>query len=340
MSSSENPAIRAVIFGCAGPVLSDAERRFFARSQPLGFILFQRNCSDPDQTRGLIASLRDSVGRADAPVLIDQEGGRVARLQPPHWRLPPSAARIGGLAAHDGAAARQAARINARLIADDLHDLGVTINCAPVLDIPIPGAHDVIGDRAFGVDPATTAALGDAVCQGLMAGGILPVIKHIPGHGRSRVDSHRGLPVTDAPLESLMATDFAPFAQLSHMPWAMTAHMVYSAIDDAPATVSAPLIETIIRGELGFDGVLFSDDLSMAALGGSLGDRAAASLEAGCDLVEHCNGKLDEMMALAEAVGPLSEAAERRIAAGEARRGEPEAMDRAALAARLDELLG
>ncbi len=340
MSSSEYPVIKAVIFGCAGPELSDAERRFFAASQPLGFILFARNCQDPAQTRRLTADLRDSVGRADAPILIDQEGGRVARLQPPHWRLPPSAARIGALAARGAAAAREAARINARLIADDLQRLGVTINCAPVLDIPIPGAHDVIGDRAFGVDPATTAALGDEVCQGLTAGGILPVIKHIPGHGRSRVDSHTGLPVTDEPLETLMATDFHPFARLSQKPWAMTAHMVYSAIDDAPATVSSRLIETIIRGEMGFDGVLFSDGLSMAALGGSLGDRAAASLEAGCDLVEHCNGKLDEMIALAEAVGPLSETAQRRIAAGEAERCEPAATDRAALAARLDELLG
>jgi len=337
LSSLENPSIKAVIFGCAGTKLSEAERRFFAESQPLGFILFQRNCQDPALTRRLIADLRDSVGRADAPILIDQEGGRVARLKPPHWRLPPSAARIAALG---GDAARDAARINARLIAYDLHDLGVTINCAPVLDIPIPGGHDVIGDRAFGVDPRTTADLGAAVCDGLMAGGILPVIKHMPGHGRASVDSHHRLPVTDASLETLRATDFAPFAAHSERPWAMTAHMVFSAVDAAPATVSAPLIERVIRGELGFGGVLFTDDLSMEALGGALGERAVAALDAGCDVVEQCNGRLDEMRAVAAAVGPLSEAARARIEAAEARRAAPRAIDRAALAARLDELLG
>ncbi len=340
MSSSESSFIKAVIFGCAGLRLSDAERRFFARSQPLGFILFARNCRDPAQTRALIADLRHSLGRADAPVLIDQEGGRVARLTPPHWRAPPAAARIGALAGSDRDAAREAAYINARLIAGELHDLGVTINCAPVLDIPIPGAHEVIGDRAFGVDPEVTAALGAQACLGLAAGGVLPVIKHIPGHGRARADSHAALPVTDAPLETLRATDFAPFAALRGQPWAMTAHMVFSAVDDVAATVSKPLIERIIRGEIGFDGVLFSDDLSMRALGGSLGERAAASLDAGCDLVEHCNGVLDEMMAVAEAVGPLSEAARRRLDAAEAGRAAPQTIDAGALAARLEELLG
>lgn len=340
MSSSESSLIKAVIFGCAGPELTDAERRFFAAAQPLGFILFQRNCEEPAQTRALIAALRESVGRADAPVLIDQEGGRVARLKPPHWRLPPAAARIGALAASDPAAACEAARLNARMIADELYDLGVTINCAPVLDIPVAGAHDVIGDRAFGVDPKTTASLGGAVCDGLMAGGILPVIKHIPGHGRTSVDSHHCLPRTEVSLETLRETDFAPFAALSGRPWAMTAHMVYSAIDEAPATVSKPLIEGIIRGDMGFDGVLFTDDLSMEALGGSLATRAAAALDAGCDLVEHCNGKLDEMTAVAEAVGPLSAAAHRRVATAEALRTIPEPIDRAALAARLDKLLG
>ncbi len=341
MSSTESSFIKAVVFGCAGPRLSDAERRFFAQSQPLGIILFQRNCEDPAQTRALIADLRDCLGRADAPILIDQEGGRVMRLKPPHWRAPPAAAQFGALSARDGGAAREAARINARLIADELHELGVTINCAPVLDIPVPGAHDVIGDRAFGVDPETTAALGKEVCNGLVAGGLLPVIKHIPGHGRTRVDSHHRLPVTDAPLETLRATDFAPFAALRDQPWAMTAHMVFSAVDDAPATVSAPLIERVIRGEIGFDGVLFSDDLSMEALGGTLAERAAASLAAGCDLVEHCNGNLDEMKGMADAIGPLSEAAARRIHDGEAMRTTaPAPVDRTALAARLEELKG
>ena len=288
----------------------------------------------------MIADLRDSLGRADAPVLIDQEGGRVARLKPPHWRAPPAAQRFGALSARDGGAAREAAYINARLTADELHNLGVTINCAPVLDIPVPGAHDVIGERAFGVDPETTAALAAEVCGGLAAGGMLPVIKHIPGHGRARVDSHHRLPMTDASLETLRATDFAPFTALRDQPWAMTAHMVFSAVDDAPATISKPLIERVIRGEIGFDGVLFSDDLSMEALGGTLGERAAASIAAGCDLVEHCNGKLDEMKGVAEAVGPLSEAARRRIHDAEAMRMAPDPLDRTALAARLEELIG
>ena len=337
MSKSQIPSIKPVIFGCAGPRLSDAERRFFEESQPLGFILFQRNCQDPAQTRALIADLRQCLGRAHAPILIDQEGGRVARLKPPHWRLPPAAARIGALG---GEAGHEAARINARLIADDLHDLGVTINCAPVLDIPTADAHEVIGDRAFGVDPVATAELGAAVCGGLMAGGILPVIKHIPGHGRARADSHHALPVTGASLETLRASDFAPFAALHQRPWAMTAHMVYSAVDDAPATLSKPLIERVIRGDMGFGGVLFSDDLSMRALGGALGERAAAALDAGCDLVEHCNGKLAEMIEVAAMVGSLSEAARRRLDAAEALRSAPAPIDRAALTTRLDELLG
>ena len=232
-----------------------------------------------------------------------------------------------------------------RVIVDRVRAWIVIVDRARLIDddasgLVVRNINDVIGDRAFGVDPRTTANLGAAVCDGLMAGGILPVIKHMPGHGRTSVNSHHRLPVTDASLETLRATDFAPFAAHRDRPWAMTAHMVYSAVDHAPATLSKPLIERVIRGDMGFGGVLFSDDLSMRALGGALGERAAAALDAGCDLVEHCNGKLDEMMALAEAVGPLSEAAERRIAAGEARRGEPEAMDRAALAARLDELLG
>lgn len=340
MSTPLPSFINAVIFGCSGPHLLDEERRFFAQSQPLGFILFQRNCQDPDQTRALIADLRDSLGRADAPILIDQEGGRVARLKPPHWRLPPSAATLGVLSCQDKAAAREAAWINARLIAADLHDLGFSFNCAPVLDITVPGAHDVIGDRAFGVDQATTIDLGNAVCDGLMAGGVLPIIKHIPGHGRTRTDSHSGLSVTAAVIDLLRATDFAPFAALSSRPWAMTTHMVFSDIHEAPVTVSKPVIERIIRGEIGFDGVLFSDDLSMEALGGSIGERAAAALDAGCDLVEHCNGKLDEMKQVAAAVSHLSDAARRRIEDAEALRSTPQPIDRTGLLSRLEELLG
>lgn len=331
---------KAVIFGCAGTVLTDAERRFFAHAQPLGFILFQRNCETPEQLRALVADMRATLGRDDAPVLIDQEGGRVARLRPPHWRASPSAGSIGDLTARDWIGGIEAARLNAMLIAAELHDAGITINCGPVLDLPIPGASNAIGDRAFGGSAAVAGALGGAVCGGLLAGGVLPVIKHMPGLGRAMIDSHHQLPVIDEPLDVLRENDLAPFQQLRESPWGMTAHMVCSAIDDKPATQSKAVIERLIRGDIGFEGVLFSDDLSMAALTGNLGERAALSLDAGCDVVEHCNGMLEEMQTVAAAVGPLSDGAQTRIIAAEARRETaPEAVDRAALEARLSELL-
>ena len=337
MASSQPP--KAVIFGCAGTVLTDAERRFFAATRPLGFVLFQRNCETPDQLRALTAELRATLGRADAPVLIDQEGGRVARLRPPHWRASPSARAIGDLTVRNWIDGIEAARLNAMLIADELHDAGITINCAPVLDLPIAGANDAIGDRAFSGEASIAGALGGAVCGGLLAGGVLPVIKHMPGHGRAMSDTHHALPVVDEPVDVLRTTDFAPFQQLRESPWGMTAHIVFSAIDDKPATQSKMVIERIIRGEIGFEGVLFSDDLSMEALAGGLGERASASLEAGCDVVEHCNGVLREMEEVASAVGPLSDGAEARIAAAEARRETPEPVDPAALEARLEQLL-
>ena len=330
---------KAVIFGCAGASLSDAERRFFAHADPLGFILFARNCEAPAQLRALVGGLRECVGRDDAPVLIDQEGGRVARLRPPDWRQAPAAGRIGALARRDWEAGIEAARLNARLIAAELHDAGIAINCAPVLDLPIPGTSEVIGDRAFCGDAELAGALGGAVCGGLLAGGVLPVIKHMPGHGRAMTDSHHALPVVDEPLDVLRATDFAPFARLAESPWGMTAHIVFSAIDDKPATQSKVVIDRIIRGEIGFEGVLFSDDLSMEALTGGLGERAASSLAAGCDVVEHCNGALGEMEEVAASVGPLSDGAQSRIAAAEACREAPETINRAALEARLGELL-
>ncbi|MFP6743605.1 MAG: beta-N-acetylhexosaminidase, partial [Alphaproteobacteria bacterium] len=260
MAPSQPP--KAVIFGCAGTVLTDAERRFFAAAQPLGFILFQRNCETPDQLRALTSDMRATLGRADAPVLIDQEGGRVARLRQPHWRASPAAGVIGELTARDWITGIEAARLNAMLIAAELHDAGITINCAPVLDLPIAGASDAIGDRAFSGAASITGALGRAVCGGLLAGGVLPVIKHMPGHGRAMSDTHHALPVVNEPLDVLRATDLAPFQQLRESPWGMTAHIVFSAIDDKPATQSKPVIERIIRGEIGFEGVLFSDDLS------------------------------------------------------------------------------
>jgi beta-N-acetylhexosaminidase len=319
---------RAVILGCSGTVLTAAERAFFAESDPVGFILFQRNCGDPEQLRALVAALRDSVGRADAPVLIDQEGGRVARLRPPHWREYPAAARIGALG--DDAAA--AAATVSRLIAEDLAALGITVDCLPVLDLPVPGADAIIGDRAYASAPERVALLGRAACDGLMAGGVLPIVKHVPGHGRATVDSHLACPVVTTPRNMLETKDFAPFHALRDMPWAMTAHVVYAAVDDSrPATLSPRVIGEIIREHIGFDGVLLSDDLSMQALGGSLGDRAAGAIAAGCDVVLHCNGRLAEMRAVAAATSRLDGAAVGRLFRGEALRlSRRTALDRAA----------
>jgi len=337
LSNRDRP-IKALIFGCAGPHLEPAERDFFRAANPAGFILFQRNCVDPDQVRSLVADLKAAVGRPDAPVLIDQEGGRVQRLKPPHWRAAPSSGRIAQLPA---AAAERAAWLNARLIALDLDFLGIAIDCMPVLDLPVPGAHEVIGSRALGTEPAPVARLGRAVMQGLEAGGVLPVIKHLPGHGRATVDSHEHCPVVETPEEELLARDLAPFQALADAPFAMTAHVVYTAWDaKRPGTLSPIVIREIIRGRIGFAGALISDDLSMKALGGDLPDRARGALAAGCDLALHCNGKLDEMMALAAAVGSLDEAGAARFGQALARRNTPEPVDPAALLAELGELLG
>ncbi len=329
---------RAVILGCAGAELTAGERRFFAAADPLGFILFRRNCREPAQVRELTASLRSCIGRADAPVLIDQEGGRVARLRPPDWRRYPSAAQIAAL---PDPPAGEAARLGGRLMADDLARLGITVDCLPVLDLPVPEADPVIGDRAYGAEPARVAVLGRAVCAGLLAGGVLPVLKHIPGHGRASVDSHYACPQVGTDRATLSDADFAPFKALAAMPWAMTAHIVYTAIDrTAPATFSPHVIAEIIRGEIGFDGVLISDDLSMRALGGAIGDRARRALEAGCDLVLHCNADRGEMEEVAAAARPMSAAARVRLARAEAmRRREPIAFDRQEAERRFDELL-
>ena len=332
------PLPRAIVLGCAGERLSGAERRFFAAADPVGFILFRRNCRTRDQVRGLVEALRGAVGRADAPVLIDQEGGRVARLAPPEWRLYPAAARIAAL---PDPVAGEAARLAARLIADDLAALGITVDCAPVLDLPARDADPVIGDRAFGNEPVRAAQLGRAFCEGLLEGGVLPVLKHIPGHGRARVDSHRACPRVDAGRAILARRDFAPFRALADMPWAMTAHIVYTAIDPAaPATLSAPVIDTIIRREIGFDGVLLSDDVAMGALAGSLGERTRRALGAGIDLVLHCSGVMTEMVEIVDAATPLSPAAAARMARGEALRlSRHGGFVRDAAEARLDALL-
>lgn len=333
----------AAIVGCGGPTLTAPERALFARHRPLGFILFARNLVHPEQVRGLCAALRESVGRADAPILIDQEGGRVARLRPPRWRLPPPAALLGALATRDHEAALAATRLNGRLIAAELADLGIDVDCAPVLDVPVPGAHDIIGDRAFASDPLRVAELGRAMAEGLMAGGVLPVMKHLPGHGRARADSHAELPVVEADLATLDAWDFAPFRALSWLPMAMTAHVVYPAIDAlAPATCSRRVVAEIIRGRIGFDGLLLSDDVCMGALSGPLHERAAAALAAGCDVVLHCSGDSEEMAALLPTLPGLDAAAARRLAAAQAlmaarRDG---GLDLLAASQQLDALLG
>ena len=338
---ANNPPPAAALFGCAGLALSDEERRFFARVDPLGFILFARNIHSPEQVRVLVAGLRDSVGRADAPVLIDQEGGRVQRLKPPHWRKAPPGEPFARLAGRDMAAAREALRLNFRLIGRELADLGIDVDCAPVLDVPVAGAHDVIGDRAYGRTPALVGDLAIEVVDGLLDEGVLPVIKHIPGHGRAMVDSHLALPVIEASRAELEAQDFPPFRQLRHAPWAMTAHVVYTALDaTAPATTSAKVIAEVIRGAIGFDGVLVSDDLSMKALGGRFEERTTASLAAGCDVVLHCNGEMAEMLAVAAAVRPLDDRALQRLARAQAMKRPRAAFDVAAAALRVEHLLG
>jgi beta-N-acetylhexosaminidase len=329
----------AVVLGCSGERLTASERDFLAAADPVGFILFRRNCSSPGQVRDLVASLRGCVGRDDAPVLIDQEGGRVARLRHPHWRRYPSAARLASLP--DPLAAK-AARLGARLIADDLAGLGITVDCLPVLDLPVSAADPVIGDRAYGSDPERVARLAGAVCTGLLDGAVLPVLKHIPGHGRARVDSHHACPWVETGFEELARRDFAPFRALAAMPWAMTAHIVYSAIDSrAPATLSSRVVAEAIRGEIRFDGVLVSDDLSMRALGGGLGERTRHALAAGCDLALHCNGDPGEMEEVVKAARPISPLTAARLQRGEALRCGPAAkgFDRGEAEAQFDALL-
>jgi len=310
----------ACILGCSGPRLTAEERAFFLDVKPWGFILFKRNVETPDQVRALVDALRSCLDEARAPVLIDQEGGRVQRLGPPHWRRYPPGRAYGELAANDPLQQREIARLGARLMAHDLAALGVNVDCLPVLDVPEPDAHDVIGDRAYGDTPEAVALMGRASAEGLIAGGVLPVIKHIPGHGRARADSHLALPIVEASLAELEARDFAPFRVLSDMPMAMTAHVVYTAIDPRrPATTSRTVMREVIRGSIGFDGLVMSDDLSMQALSGDLARRTRASLAAGCDVVLHCNGGMAEMKAVTGAARPLAGRAAARAAAALAR---------------------
>lgn len=310
----------AAILGCQGLTLSREEDAFFRDVQPWGFILFKRNVETPDQVRRLVDQLRATVSRPDAPVLIDQEGGRVQRLGPPHWRRYPPGRAYGELPANDPLLRREVTRLGARLLAHDLAALGINVDCVPVLDVPIEGAHDVIGDRAYARTPEGVALLGRAACEGLIAGGVLPVIKHIPGHGRAMADSHLDLPVVEASYAELDERDFAPFRVLSDMPMAMTAHVVYTAIDPKrPATTSRKAMREVVRGAIGFDGLVMSDDLSMKALGGDFADRARLSLAAGCDVVLHCNGDMAEMQAVMSGTKALSGRAKRRAEAALAR---------------------
>ena len=309
--------MKAAIFGCAGTALSADERAFFRDADPLGFILFARNIETPDQARRLTEDLRSCVARAEAPVLIDQEGGRVARLRPPHWRKAPPARLLGELYERDPERGLEATQLNSRLLAADVTSIGCDVDCLPVLDIAFPETHAVIGDRAYAARPESVAALGRAAAEGLLAEGVMPVIKHIPGHGRATVDSHDALPRVGVSRDMLERTDFVPFRFLSDLPWAMTAHVLYEAIDPAAAlTVSAGGVRDVIRGHIGFDGLLLSDDLSMQALGGTLGERAARALAAGCDIALHCNGRIDEMRAVSANTHAMTDSAGRRFEAG------------------------
>ena len=332
---------KAFITGLSGTALTAAERDFIRAERPWGFILFRRNIETPEQVAALTAEAREVLGEADAPVLVDQEGGRVQRFRPPHWSLYPAGAAFGQLYAVEPALGLRAAWLSARLIADDLGKVGVTVDCLPLADVPIPGADDVIGDRAYGHEPKSVSAIARAVTEGLGEGGILPVLKHIPGHGRAMADSHLSLPVVDTPKNELESIDFAAFKPLADLPMAMTAHVVFTAYDPAhPATTSATMIERVIRGLIGFQGLLMSDDVGMNALAGSIAERTKALLAAGCDMVLACSGEAQEMHQVARETPELSGKALARAKAALASRKAAKPFDRQAARAELDDLIG
>src|SRR5689334_13221843 len=321
---------RALITDAAGLALSADERAFFRDTDPWGFIIFKRNVETPDQLRALTDSMRESVGR-NAPILVDQEGGRVQRLGPPHWPKYPPGAAYGALYDRDEQAGLRAACLGARLIAHDLHTVGIDVDCLPLADVPVSEADPVIGNRAYGTTPAKVAAVAGAVAEGLLAGGVLPVLKHIPGHGRATADSHLALPVVATDRPTLQSTDFAAFVPLAKLPLGMTAHVVFTALDPvAPATTSVTMVQQVIRGHIGFDGLLMSDDISMKALSGTLAERARATLAAGCDVVLHCNGSFAERRTVADACPPLAGEGKRRADAALAMRRAPMPLDVAA----------
>jgi beta-N-acetylhexosaminidase len=332
---------KAFISGCAGLVLGDAERRFFAQTRPCGLILFARNCQTPEQIEALIASFKEAVESDEVLVLIDQEGGRVQRLRPPHWRAMPPARCYGRLYEIDPELGKQAAFAGARLIAQELHPLGINVDCTPVLDVPEKGAHEIIGDRAFSTDPEVVIALGRAVMDGCLAGGVLPVIKHVPGHGRAKADSHLALPRIDVAEADLDAIDFRPFHALRDAPLAMTAHVLLPVYDDRrPASISPVIMGEVIRKRIGLTGLVMSDDLGMKALGGPFAERARLVIEAGCDVALHCGGNLAEMQDVARAVPPLEGLAAERFVRARACLQDPQPFDIAESLALVTEAAG
>jgi beta-N-acetylhexosaminidase len=332
-------AVHAFITGLAGTELTADESAFLREADPWGLILFKRNVSTPAQVAELVDACRSALGR-QAPVLVDQEGGRVQRLGAPHWPLYPPGAMYGKLYDRDPAAGLAAARLGARLIAHDLHAVGIDVDCLPLAYVPVEGHDKVIGDRAYGARPDKVAAIAGAVARGLLNGGVLPVLKHIPGHGRATADSHQSLPVVEADRDTLQATDFAAFRPLGGLPLGMTAHVVFSAIDPThPATTSATMVRDVIRGFCGFRGLLMSDDISMGALSGSISERSQAAVAAGCDIVLHCNGEIEEMREVARAVPVLSGAAAERSELALSQRGRPSEFDAEAGRRTFEEML-
>jgi beta-N-acetylhexosaminidase len=333
--------LKAFITGCAGTVLTDAERAFFAAERPCGLILFARNVESPEQVRALVASFKEAVGSEALLILVDQEGGRVQRLRPPHWRAMPPQRCYGELYATDPEAAKRAAFAGARLMAAELHDVGINVNCTPCIDVPQEGAHDIIGDRAFSSDPDVVSVLGRAVMDGTLAGGVLPVIKHVPGHGRAHADSHKALPRIEAGKEELEAVDFRPFQALHDAPLAMTAHVLLTEFDECrPATVSPVIMDQVIRKQMGLTGLVMSDDIGMKALQGPFAMRTLAVFEAGCDVVLHCSGSLGEMVEVAGAVPLLEGDAAARFAAARNCLHAPQAFDQAEAMALVSEAAG
>jgi beta-N-acetylhexosaminidase len=332
--------MQAAIYGLAGLVMTADERDFFRDSDPAGYVLFRRNCDSREQMRSLTASLRDLHGREDVPILIDQEGGRVARMKPPQWPAFPAAEAFARLYERAPMSAIEAARANAQAIASLLAEVGVNVDCLPVLDVRQPGATDIVGDRAFGGEPMQVAALGRAALDGLAAGGVVGVIKHMPGHGRALADSHEELPVVGASEEEL-EVDLEPFRTLRNAPMGMTCHCVYSAWDpERPGSQSPVVIGEVIRGRIGFDGFLMSDDIGMNALGGGFDQRTRGVMDAGTDAVLHCSGVMEEMVAVASAAGTLSASGHERLDRAMAAAAGPASIaSYADLAAKRDRLL-